>query len=406
MRTLEVSRRAGNLLPSPTRGLAPLAAQVESAGRRIYRLNLGQPDLPTPLSFYDGIRARLEGRLAYSPAEGFPETLAAWCDYYHGLGISLRPDEMVVTAGASGALSFSMKAVLDVGDELLLLEPFFPNYLGHADLNGVVPVAVTTHSEDAYGLPDPGEIESAITPKTRAILYGSPSNPTGAVYTERDLRTLVQIARRHGLFIIADEIYREYAYDAPAASLLSIPDAKDHSIVLDSVSKRVCACGARIGLLASRNQAVMDSVRKIAQTCLPPPTLGQYGLIGFINDPRYEKELARITDTFRERRDAAVEGLRDIPNVSCARPAGAFFIIAKLPIADTETFARWLLTDYERNGETVQVTPMSGFYLHPGKGRDELRIAYVLEEDALRHAIHLLADGLEAYCRRHHHGPS
>lgn len=395
----DVSRRAHSLLPSPTRGLAPLATHAEQAGKKVYRLNVGQPDLPTPAAFLSGIRSKLEGRVAYSPVEGFPETLDAWGSYYRGLGISVQPDESIVTTGASGGLSFSMRAVLDVGDELLLFEPFFPNYVGHAHLNGVVPVAVTTRAEDGFRLPDLKDVESAITPRTRAILYGSPANPTGAIYGERELLSLVDTAKRHRLFLISDEIYREYAYDAPALSLLSIPEARDCAIVLDSISKRVCACGARIGLLVSRNQKVMNAVRKIAQTCLPPPTLGQHGFASFINDSDYRSSLAAITSTFSSRRDAAVDALRSIPEVSCERPAGAFYIVVTLPLVDdAEAFARWLLTDYELNGETIHVTPMSGFYLSPGMGCSEVRIAYVLEENTLRHAIHILATGLEAYC--------
>jgi aspartate aminotransferase len=399
VRATEVSRRASELQSSPTRGLAPLAKRAEQDGKRIFRLNVGQPDLPTPPVFLSGIRSKLEGQVAYSPVEGFPEALAAWRAYYRDLGIPLRPDEMIVTTGASGALSFSMKAVLDVGDELLLFEPFFPNYVGHAALNGVVPVAVTTRAQSAFHLPDQEEVEAAITPKTKAILYGSPANPTGTIYRESELRTLVDIATRHGLFIIADEIYREYAYDAPALSLMSIPETRDCAIIVDSVSKRVCACGARVGLLASRNEEVIEVVRKIAQTSLPPPTLGQYGFASFISDPEYPSVLAEITSTFRARRDAAVDALQQIQTVSCERPAGAFFIVVMLPVLDSDSFARWLLTDYDLNGETVHVTPMAGFYLSPDRGRDEVRIAYVLEEDELRHAIHILATGLEEYCR-------
>jgi aspartate aminotransferase len=374
-----------------------LAADVELAGKKVHRLNVGEPDLLAPRSFTDGIHCALEKRLSYGPVQGMKKTLAAWQSYYASLGIPLNTEHMCVTTGASGALSYALKTVLDPGEEVLLFEPFFPNYIGHAQLNSLTPVAVTSSAAESFGLPSVEAIEAKITSRTRAIVYGSPCNPTGAIYSKEELSRLAYIARKHNLFIIADEIYREYAYESPATSLFSIPEATEHAIVLDSVSKRLCACGVRVGLLASRNEAVMDAVRKIAQTCLPPPKLGQYGLIAFLDDPASSDVVAEVIDTFRARRDTAVEALRIIPGAVCEKPAGAFFIIVRLPIEDSSRFARWLLTDFDIDGETILITPMQGFYLSPGMGRSEVRIAYVLGEEELRRAIEVLAQGVIAY---------
>jgi len=394
---LNVSERVANLSASPIRELAPLASKAEKEGKTVYHLNLGEPDLPTVSAFMDGVRNPRILSLPYGPAQGMPQTLDAWQSYYAEQLIELATDEMCVTAGASEALSFAIKVTLDPGDELLLFEPFYPSYRGHAQLSNVQTVPVSTYAEDSFHLPDTEAIEKKISSRTRAILFSNPGNPTGVVYSKPELRRICDIAVKHELFVIADEIYREYVYEGKPTSVLALPRLREHAIVVDSVSKRLSACGARIGLIASRNKAVMAAVLKMAQTCLPPPRLGQYGLIAFQSDPEHRQAVDAIIRTFRARRDKAYNAIRSIHDVICRKPAGAFFMICKVPITDSADFARWLLLDFEREGETVMVAPMRGFYQTPRLGRDEVRIAYVLEEEKLLHAIGLLGDGLAEY---------
>lgn len=392
-----ISRRTSALPSSPIRKLAPLAAKAKQEGKTVYHLNIGQPDISTPYAFMDGVRNANITILSYSPSPGMPETLEALRGYYAEHGIDLSVEEMCVTIGGSEAFTFAMKAAMDPGDEVIIPEPFYPNYRGYACLTNVNVVPITTYTEDGFHLPSAEAIEEKITPRTRAFLFSNPGNPTGVVYTRDELERIVRLALKHDLFVISDEVYREYVYEGEAVSIFSFPELYAHAILVDSISKRLSACGARIGVIASHNREVMAAVNKMAQARLSPPTFGQIGLVAFLKDPHHAEVIDAMIAKFRGRRDTLYEAIQEIPGVICKKPAGAFYVIAKLPIDDTEKFARFLLTDFEQDGETVMVAPGTGFYQTPGKGADEVRIAYVLEEEKLLRAVELLKEGLSEY---------
>lgn len=396
-----VSERTTALQGSPIRRLSPLAVEAAKRGVNVYRLNIGQPDIPTPQSFMDGVRNAPINILAYSPAQGIPETIEALLGYYAETGIDLSPDELSVTIGGSEAFVFALQATCNPGDEVLIPEPFYPNYLGHSIVNGIKVVPITTRIEDGFHLPPMAEIEKLVTPRTRAILFSNPGNPTGVGYTRPELEAVAQLAIKHELFVISDEPYRELAYESESVGILSLPELRDHAILVDSISKRLSACGARLGCLASRNRDVMTSVNKLCMIRLSPPTFAQYGLIAFLNDPNHRREINAIVEKFRSRRDTLYNALRTLPGAVCRRPEGAFYIFVKFPqIDDSEAFARFLLTEFETEGETVFVAPGAGFYATPGRGHDEVRIAYVLEEEKLLRAVDVLKVGIEAYARQ------
>ena len=396
-----VSERTTALQGSPIRRLSPLAVEAAKRGVNVYRLNIGQPDIPTPQSFMDGVRNAPINILAYSPAQGIPETIEALLGYYAETGIDLSPDELSVTIGGSEAFVFALQATCNPGDEVLIPEPFYPNYLGHSIVNGIKVVPITTRIEDGFHLPPMAEIEKLVTPRTRAILFSNPGNPTGVGYTRPELEAVAQLAIKHELFVISDEPYRELAYESESVGILSLPELRDHAILVDSISKRLSACGARLGCLASRNRDVMTSVNKLCMIRLSPPTFAQYGLIAFLNDPNHRREINAIVEKFRSRRDTLYDALQTLPGAVCRRPEGAFYIFVKFPqIDDSEAFARFLLTEFETEGETVFVAPGAGFYATPGRGHDEVRIAYVLEEEKLLRAVDVLKVGIEAYARQ------
>jgi len=396
-----ISSRTADMPASPIRKLVPLAVQAKRAGKTVYHLNIGQPDIATPQSFMDGVRNARIDVLDYSPSPGLPEALEALQLYYREYGIELETSEMVVTIGGSEAFTFAMQAALDVEDELLVPEPFYPNYRGYSCLTNVKLVPITTYAEEGFHLPSVKAMEKKVTPRTRAILFSNPGNPTGVVYTREELERVVELALKYDLFVISDEVYREFIYEGETASIFEFPELCQHAILADSISKRLSACGARVGVIASHNGDVMAAVNRMAQARLSAPTFGQLGLIAFLKDPRHRTVIDTMIRKFRSRRDTLYEALRTIPGIVCEKPAGAFYIIAKLPIDDAEAFARFLLTDFERGGETVMVAPGSGFYETPGMGKDEVRIAYVLEEEKLLRAADLLKDGVAAYRAAH-----
>ncbi len=394
-----ISKRTAQLPASPIRKLTPLAQAAEAAGKVIYHLNIGQPDIPTPRSFMDGVKTADITVLSYSPSRGMPATLNALHDYYAEHKIEVSTDEMCVTIGGSEAFTFAMKAATDPGDDILAPEPFYPNYRGYAYLTNIRINPITTYAEDGFHLPSLAVMEEKITPRTRAILFSNPGNPTGVVYTHDELERIAELAIKHDLFVISDEVYREFVYAGKAVSVFDFPELRDHAILVDSISKRISACGARIGVIASHNSAVMGAVNRMAQARLSPPTFGQLGLTAFLNDPHHHDAIATMIAKFHARRDTLYAALQTIPGIVCQQPAGAFYVIAKLPIDDCERFARFLLTDFDHHGETVMVAPGTGFYATPGKGKDEVRIAYVLEEEKLVRAVELLRAGIAAYQR-------
>ncbi|MGQ9477551.1 MAG: pyridoxal phosphate-dependent aminotransferase [Candidatus Bipolaricaulia bacterium] len=392
-----VSTRAGRVPPSPIRKLVPLADEAKRAGKKVYHLNIGQPDIPTPSEFLKGFR-NAPKVLAYSPSPGFDEALGALVRYYRRFGIDLGKEQLIITVGGSEAVTFAMLIALDPGDEILIPEPFYGPYSGYAEIANVKVVPLTTRLEEGFRLPERREIEAKLTKRTRAILITNPGNPTGVVYTQEELELLGEIALERDLFLISDEVYREFVYDGlKHVSVLELPGLEEHAILVDSISKRFSACGARIGAIASRNKDVMAAAMRLAQTRLSPPTAGQLGLINYLNSPAYPRKTEEMIEEFRLRRDLLYELLSEIPGVRCTRPQGAFYIMARLPVTDAEGFTAWLLTDFERAGETVMLAPGEGFYKTPGLGKDEARIAYVLNREELRRALWLLGEALAEY---------
>jgi aspartate aminotransferase len=395
-----ISWRARTVQASPIRKLKPLADQAKRAGKKIYHLNIGQPDIPTPKEYFDGIRQAAQGVLAYSPSQGLDETLDALSEYYRTFDISLDCEELIVTAGGSEAITFAMLAVTDVGDQILVPEPYYTNYNSYTQITGIQIIPIETSAENGFRLPDRKSIETKITPKTKAILFCNPGNPTGVVYVQAELEMLAEVARQHNLYLISDEVYREFTYDgAQAISALQLPDLEDRAILVDSISKRFSACGARLGVIASKNSSVMGSALKFAQARLSPPTLEQAGLVYLLKSSRYQNFVREMIAEFARRRDLVYSELQKVPGVLCPKPQGAFYVIAKLPVEDAEHFARWLLTDFALENETVMLAPAAEFYATPGKGRDEVRIAYVLNVDALKRAMRILREGLISYTK-------
>lgn len=393
---MQLSQRARIAPPSPIRKLVPLADQAKSRGVRVYHLNIGQPDIPTPDAMWEALRQAKIEVLSYSPSGGIPEFVAALRRYYARHGIELGPEHLIVTTAGSEAILFAMGVVCDPGEEILIPEPLYANYNGYAALLGVHITSVTAHPEDGYALPPRAALEAKLTDRTRAILLCNPCNPTGRVYTREELETVVGLARERDLFLIADEVYREFCYaDQAPISVMRFPEIAERAIMVDSLSKRFSVCGARIGCLASRNREVIGAAMKLAQARLSPPTLGQImGIAGLELPPTYFDATAA---EYRRRRDAVLEELARIPGVVCQKPQGAFYIMAKLPVDDAEDFVRWMLTDFQLDGETTMMAPGNGFYATPGAGRSEVRIAYVLEEPKLRRAMGIVAAGLRAY---------
>jgi len=395
-----VSERTQALKGSPIRRLVPLAVAARKRGIHVYHLNIGQPDIPTPQSFMNGVRQAEIDVLSYAPAPGIPATLDALIGFYRGMGIELDESQIRVTIGGSEAFAFALQTTCNPGDEVLIPEPFYPNYAGHALMNGISVVPITARIEDGFHLPPIEDIERLITPKTAAILFSTPGNPTGVAYTREEMEAVGRLARKHDLFVISDEPYRELMYEGHATSILEIPGLDDHAILVDSVSKRLSACGARIGCVASRNPEVMTSINKLCMIRLSAPTFEQLGLVAFLSDPRYREEIEKMRDKFHSRRDTLFDALQTIPGAVCRKPEGAFYIFVKLPqIDDAETFVKFMLNEFNLDGETTMVAPGAGFYATPGRGDDEIRIAYVLEEPKLIRAVEVLKAGLEAYVK-------
>lgn len=382
---------------SPVRKFNPVAAEAKAKGRTIYHLNIGQPDIKTPEVFYEAVRAFNEPVLEYAPAPGMPVLLKAISDYFAKVGIQVGTDEMLITTGGGEALDMVMACILDDDDELLVPEPFYANYNTFARVTGGKIRPIPTSAEDGYRYADRSVIEPLINEHTRGIMITNPGNPTGVVLTEEEMRTMVDIAKEHDLFLIGDEVYREYAYDRPAKSLLEFTDAAENIIVLDSVSKRFSACGARIGAIITHNKEFIRQALKLCQGRLCSPTLEQVGAAALYEaaTPEY---YASVREEYQRRRDAVVEAFNKIPGAKFHTPDGAFYLMITLPVDDTEKLQYFLLEEFEDNGDTVMYAPACGFYADSANnGRNEIRIAYVKECDYLVRAIELLGKGIEAY---------
>jgi len=390
-----LSKRALEMQASPIRKLVPLADQAKAKGIKVYHLNIGQPDIPTPHEFMDALRSYDQQVLAYGNSKGDAAYIKTLVAYYKHRGIEVEAKDVQVTTGGSEAIIFAMICVANVGDEIVVFEPFYTNYNGFAAMADVKLVPLTLAAETGFHLPPRATIEAAITPSTRAILVCSPNNPTGTVYTREEMEAIASIAKAHNLFVLSDEVYREFVYEGKHTSIMDIDGIADRAILLDSISKRYSACGARIGCLVSKNHQVMEAALKMGQARLCSPSIEQFAAAQTlkIKDGYFEQ----MIEEYRLRRDTVYDELMKIPGVVCLKPKGAFYIMAKLPVADIEDFARWMLTDFSLEGATTMVAPGPGFYATPGKGNDEARIAYVLNVDDLRRAMRTLAKGIEAY---------
>ena len=397
-RSLQISRRAASVPASPIRGLAPLAAETAARGVHIYHVNIGQPDLAAPPQILDAIKAPADGIIPYAPSHGQPETVRAWCRYYATLGFDVGPQDVLVTTGGGEAIGFAMMAVADPGDEILIFDPTYASYLGFAAIGTIELVPIAAPPPD-YHLPAPNEIEGYITERTRAIVVVNPNNPTGTVYSRDELAAVMDLAKRHGLFVIADETYRELVFDGREhVGALSFTDMEDSIIVVDSVSKRFSATGMRVGCLISKNREVTSAALRMAMARLSTPTIEQLAVVPLLENPIGYTTWLR--GEYESRRNATYDALSGIAGVSVARPEGAFYVMIQLPVRDSQAFARWLLTDFEREGETVMVAPGPGFYVGTNRGTTEVRLAYVLAEHHLQRAIRLLGEALLTYPQR------
>lgn len=387
----------GQLMPeSPIRKLVPYADAAQKKGRKIYYLNIGQPDIKTPEIALQAIKDANIDVLSYSHSAGFESYRKGLAAYYQKINPAIDSNQIIVTTGGSEALLFAMGSVADTGDEIIIPEPFYANYNGFAVSSGVTVVPVISVLENNFALPPISGFEKLITPKTRAILICNPGNPTGYMYSPEEIKQLADLVRKYNLFLIADEVYREFAYDGLThTSVLSIPGIEDHAIVIDSISKRYSMCGARIGCLVSQNKEVIATALKFAQARLSPPTYEQIAAEAALQTPASYFE--EVIDEYKERRDLLIAELNQIPDVKVAVPGGAFYCIAELPVKNADAFAQWLLESFEFQNETVMVAPAAGFYSSPGQGLNQVRIAYVLKKEDLRKAVQILKVAIESY---------
>ena len=383
---------------SPIRKLAPFATAAKAEGVKVYHLNIGQPDIITPIGFFDAVKNFDKKVLEYAGSQGIPELIEAIRKYYTTYDMNFANEDIIITNGGSEALLFSFMAACDPGDNILIPEPFYTNYNGFAQCLNINVKSVTTVAENGFHLPSKDEILAKIDDKTSAILVVNPGNPTGCVYTKEEVRMIADIAKEKDLWIIADEVYREFVYEGlQYTSFGNMKDVEDRVIIIDSVSKRYSACGARIGSIACKNKKFMAEVMKVCQGRLCVATIEQLGAAALYDTPAsYFKE---VNDEYRKRRDVLYEELMKADGVICEKPMGAFYIVAKLPVENAEDFVAWTLKEFRRDNETVMCTPAEGFYSTPGLGKNEVRLAYVLKEEDLRRAGQLLKEALEEYAK-------
>ncbi len=394
-----ISYRGGEMPSSPIRKLTPLADAAIARGVKVYKLNIGQPDLPTPQKALDALQHVGRRVLEYSPSQGFLSLRTKLADYYSRYNITLSPDDIIVTSGGSEAVLFAFLACLDPGDEIIVPEPAYANYMAFAVSAGAVIKTVTSTIETGFALPDVEKFEELITDRTKAILICNPNNPTGYLYTRAEMNRIRDLVKKYDLYLFSDEVYREFIYTgSPYISACHLEGIEDNVVLIDSVSKRYSECGIRIGALVTKNTAVRDTVMKFCQARLSPPLVGQ--IVAEASIDGTEEYAAEIYEEYVERRKCLIDGLNKIPGVYSPIPMGAFYTVARLPVDDAEKFCAWCLTDFEYEGETVMMAPASGFYSTPGMGKDEVRIAYVLNKTDLKRAVFILEKALEAYNSR------
>jgi aspartate aminotransferase len=391
----KVSKRGKEMPASPIRKLIPLADEVKKKGIKIYHLNIGQPDIPTPVEFMNAVKSYPDKVLEYGNSKGDIRLRQSMVDYYKRKNILVQPDNIQITTGGSEALIFAMICIADVGEEIIVFEPFYTNYNSFARMADISLIPIPTKAENGYHLPNKKIIEKEITSKTRGILLATPNNPTGTVFTKQEMEAIAELVKKHNLFFLSDEVYREFIYEGTHTSVMNIEGIEDRAILLDSISKRYSACGARIGCLVSKNKEVTDTALKLGQSRLCSPSIEQYGAIGALGLP--EDYFLAVADEYKRRRDTCYAELMKIPGVFCQKPSGAFYIMAKFPVEDIEDFARWILSDFSLDGATTMIAPGPGFYATKGIGKDEARIAYVLNVEDLKKAMRILAKGVESY---------
>lgn len=392
-----ISERLQSMQWSPIRKLTPIAQATKKRGVKVYHLNVGQPDIETPEGFFKALR-EYEGKIVdYPLSEGIPELREATAEYYRKCGLDFNAEEVIITTGGSEALLFAIMTVADFGDELIAPEPYYTNYNGISTPVGVNIKPFLTVAENGFKLPAKEEIVKLIGPRTRAILVSNPGNPTGAVYSREEIEMLGEIAKEYGLYVIADEVYREFCYDGlEFISFASIPGIEDNVIIIDSISKRFSACGARIGSVATKNKKVLESVSKLAQARASGPKMDQIGAVELYKSTP-DSYFQEVNREYQNRRDILYKAIKEIPGVVCEIPRGAFYVIVKFPVDDVEKFIIWMLGEFEDKGETVMMAPVASFYGSEGHGKDEARIAYVLKGEDLKRAMEIVKKALEVY---------
>lgn len=392
----KISTRGQHMPESPIRKLAPMADAAAQRGTKIYYLNIGQPDIESPSKALEAVKTSDLRVLEYSPSAGFASYRKGLASYYQVIGLDVQANDVIVTTGGSEALSFAMGSILDPGDEVIIPEPYYANYFGFAQALGAKVVSVPSSIESGFALPPIAELEARISTRTKAVLVCNPGNPTGYVYRRDELEALRDMALKHDLFVIADEVYREFVYDgAEAISVLSLSGLEQHAVLIDSVSKRFSMCGARIGCMVSKNAELMATAMKFAQARLSPPTYEQIAAEAALATPASYFEA--VNAEYRARRDTLVRRLNAIAGVFCPTPRGAFYAVAQLPVDDAETFCRWMLEEFSHEGATVMMAPAAGFYAERSLGKRQVRLAYVLKQTDLELAMDVLERGLATY---------
>lgn len=392
---LTISHRGMQMPPSPIRKLVPYAEAAKKRGTKVYHLNIGQPDIATPEPILDAVRNSDFKVLEYSHSAGNESYRKKLVQYYQQVGINISADQIIVTTGGSEAIMFGFMACMDAGDEVIIPEPFYANYNGFAMEAGVTVKPITSSIENGFALPPIGDFEKAITPKTRAIIICNPNNPTGYLYSKEEMEVLKQIVLKHQLFLFSDEAYREFCYEGTHTSAMHLTGVDDHAILMDTISKRYSACGGRIGALITKNKDVVNSVMKFAQARLSPPSFAQILAEAAVDLPANYFDTTKAE--YKKRRDTIVKRLNAIPGVFCPNPGGAFYAMAKLPVDDADIFCQWLLESFSYNNQTVMLAPASGFYGTEGLGKQEVRLAYVLNTDAINAAMDCLEKALLEY---------
>ncbi|MGH2667377.1 pyridoxal phosphate-dependent aminotransferase [Flavobacterium sp.] len=392
----KISNKGHQMPESPIRKLVPYSEIAKKKGHKVYHLNIGQPDIKTPEVALNAVKNADIKILEYSHSAGFDSYRTKLAMSYQKIGLPINKEDIIITTGGSEALLFAMGSTMDAGDEIIIPEPFYANYNGFSTASGVKVVPVISTLDEGFALPPISEFEKLITSKTKAILICNPGNPTGYLYSESEIQQLAELVKKHDLFLIADEVYREFTYDGyKHYSIMNIPGIEENAIMIDSVSKRYSMCGARIGCIASKNKELMATAMKFAQARLSPPTFAQIASEAALDTP--QNYFDEVITEYKERRDTLISELNKIEGVKVATPKGAFYCIAQLPVNDADDFAQWLLETYDFNGETVMVAPAAGFYSTPGVGKNEVRIAYVLKKEDLVKSVQILSEALKVY---------